>query len=112
MSPALNLIKRTGQSAKLWWGFGVFLFGGTLMLIAGLLINTVSVGHYALIMIAGMFISLGAFLYLCFAIECPKCGARWIMFMVIRAPGSPEHMSLARDQCCRCGYFGPGVRQP
>lgn len=107
MSPGMGLIRRTGQSTKLWTGFGIFLAGGMILLAANLLINRISLLQYVVTAIAGMLVSLGAFFYLCFAIECPKCGARWVMLMVIRAPGSPEHMSLARDQCSRCGYFGP-----
>ncbi len=106
MSAARELISRSGQSGKFWLGFGLILTGATALIAAGYLLgqlpNPVFFGLAAL----GTGVGLGGFAYLCHAIRCPACGAKWIWLMASRRPGSSGHWTWRSDRCSLCGYSG------
>ena len=106
MSAARDLLARSGQTGKFALGFVLVLVGGTVVFIAGLLIGRASSAQYALLTLLGVAIGLGGFMYLCVAIRCPDCGAKWIWLMASKRRGDPLHWGWQNAACPVCRYIG------
>ncbi|MBT8078778.1 MAG: hypothetical protein KJO31_09365 [Gammaproteobacteria bacterium] len=106
MSAAKDLLARSGQTGKFMSGFVLVLIGGAIVFISGLLIGRASSALYALSSSLGVAIGLGGFVYLCVAIRCPDCGAKWIWLMASKRRGDPLHWGWQNAACPVCGYAG------
>ena len=102
MSPGMQLIVRTGQAPKLAAGIALLLGGFVLMLSGALLLEPLTMAKLLSLSIATFILGAAGFAYLCLAIRCPDCGARWLWLLASRRPGSPAHFDFRSDRCPLC----------
>ena len=73
------------------------------MMLSKTLIDSISAGRFATVMLACVVMALGALVFACIAIRCPRCRAPWV-WMAVSGQGHgvwlPWLMSLR--QCPRC----------
>ena len=56
--------------------------------------------------VAAFALSEAGFAYLCLAMICADCGARWFWLLASKRPGSPEHFDFRSDRCPICESRG------
>jgi predicted RNA-binding Zn-ribbon protein involved in translation (DUF1610 family) len=80
---------------------------GIVMIFAQWQNDALTTDQFALAMLSAMVIGLGAFVFGCTAIKCPKCGERWLWRAVrTRSSGSWLHWLQSQDRCPACGAYG------
>ena len=110
MSPAIHLVRRSGQMSSLLLGFGLIVVSGVLMTAAGYLIDVLTPEHFASMSIAACLLGISGFAYLCIRIRCPGCDAKWIWLMASKRRDDPDHWSFRSGRCTQCGYAGDGAK--
>lgn len=106
VSRGRELIRRTGQSARLWSGAGLLVAGFALMLAAGYLVGRISLTTFVAIVALGSIVGIGGFAYLCVAVRCPRCGARWFWLMASKRREDPMNQAFRNGACPACGHTG------
>lgn len=109
------IISKTGQLPRLAIGLGLLAMGG--------LVNVISIGltgsgsittdsWLVKLQLPAALLALAGFVFLCMAIKCPNCGAKWIWMAVSGKLGSRSLDSVADLSACRvCGYSGGGAEE-
>lgn len=106
MSAASKLLERTGQLGKFRIGFAVVFIGGAFIFFAGFLIGKVSTAVFMAVSTLGLFVGFGGMIYLCNAIRCPTCHARWVWLLASKRREDPLHWSFNDAACPVCGHSG------
>ena len=106
MSPFVKFIIRSGQGSKLLIGLGLLTFGILQLTWAGLFIEPLTIAKLLLLTIVAFSLSISRFIYLCFAIKCQNCDAKWIWLMASKRLGDPNHITYTSDQYPVCEYQG------
>jgi hypothetical protein len=96
-----SVIRKTGQWWKLILAFGGILAGGVLMFGGQLMLASTQKAIFPII--AGVFLGIASFIYGCFAIRCPNCGARWVWLGISgKSPGRWLDWLLNQSSCPKC----------
>lgn len=106
MSQAMQLIVRSGQARKLVVGVALLAGGFLLLLLGAFMMKPLTVGKLVSLSIAASALCVAGFAYLCLAIRCRNCGARWIWLLASKRPGNPGHFDHHSDRCPLCGNRG------
>lgn len=77
-----------------------------MLMLAGFLVGRLSPSGFFLVSVLGTSVGLGGFAYLCVAIRCPNCDAKWIWLMASRRRDDPLHWGFGNDRCPVCGHAG------
>ena len=97
--PAIVLMRRKGQLVKYWLGIFLVTVSCVVSIVEPIVINRLTPSDLALLTIMG---GVGL-VYLCVAIRCPDCGARWFWLMASTRTGDPLHWNMMSDRCTSCG---------
>jgi DNA-directed RNA polymerase subunit RPC12/RpoP len=104
------IIAKTGQLPRLFTGLGLIASGGLVNLASIILVGSraVTEEHWLVsLQLPAALMALIGFVFLCMAIKCPKCGAKWIWMAVSGKLGAHPLDSLTDLSACRnCGYRG------
>lgn len=73
-----NIIKRTGQMWKVYVAVGIYFLSGYLLALGRTEPERLAPGVSVAYQIAAGVAFIGAMVYVCWAVRCPKCGARWL----------------------------------
>jgi hypothetical protein len=106
MSPFVQLLIRTGQAPKLLIGLGLLTSGILLLALGGFFIEPITIPKLLLHTIVVFALCISGFIYLCFAIKCQNCDAKWIWLMASTRLGEPNHITYTSDQCPVCENKG------
>ena len=98
MMPGIALIERTSQLWKLRLGMAGALLG-TAVRIGASEFDGLASGHSMALGFGGLFVALAGVVYLCIAVRCPDCGARWFWLMASKPSGDPTHWSMSSQAC-------------
>ncbi len=106
--PGKELLIRSGQNGKLWFGGALVCLSVVILGAAGYLARDFSSTEVFVASILATIIGAIGFAYTCRSVRCPKCGTRWFWRMVSKRPGDPRHWSIQHDSCNECEYDGRG----
>ena len=106
MSPFMHLIARTGQRRKFFTGLGLLLLGLAALMLGAFFAEALAVTGLMAVAIAASGVGMSGFIYLCLAVRCRNCGARWFWLLTTKRPGDPGHVNFKSDQCPVCGDTG------
>ena len=97
--PAIALMRRKGQLVKYWLGMALVSLSCIVSIAEPIVINRLTPSDLALLsMLDGV-----GLVYLCGAIRCPDCGARWFWLMASTRTGDPLHWNMMSDRFTSCG---------
>lgn len=96
-----SIIKKTGQ----WWKANIFFWGavvgGTIMFIGLANLESRALGFS--LVLSGIFIGLGTFIYGCVSIRCPNCKSPWVWQGVSgKSHNEWVHWLLKQSKCPNC----------
>jgi len=85
---AIGLMRRKGQIVKYWLGMALVAVSCVVSIAEPILINRLTSSDLVLLSVAGF----AGLIYLCIAIRCPDCGARWFWLMASTRADDPRHL--------------------
>lgn len=106
MSPVMQLIARTGQMGKLLIGLGLLITGMMVLFLGIFFLESLTLSKLIPLSIVASALGISGFVYLCVAVSCRECGAKWIWLMATRRPGDPRYVDSGSDHCPACGSTG------
>lgn len=104
MSPMMMLLKRTGQAGKFRIGVAALCAALGILFLGGFAIGRLSPAAFYALAILATATGAAAMVYLCKAIRCPNCDAKWIWLMASTARHDPLHPTFDSAACTRCAY--------
>ncbi len=106
-----SLLKSSGQLWKLYASFVLSFLGLALVMLAVAAPGRYGVNASILLIVGGLVLGIGAFIWACLAIRCPSCGAKLFWIAVSReTPADWLSKLLGRTSCPACGRAAPAPK--
>jgi hypothetical protein len=106
-----SLLKSSGQLWKLYASFVLSFLGLALVMLAVAAPGRYGVNASILLIVGGLVLGIGAFIWACLAIRCPSCGAKLFWIAVSReTPTDWLSKLLGRTSCPACGRAAPAPK--
>ena len=77
-----------------------------ILMLGGLFAESLTIAMFITFSSVAFGLSISGFIYLCIAVRCKTCGAKWIWLMATKRPGNPGYLDFRSDKCPVCGNTG------
>lgn len=106
MTPVTQLIARSGQTRKFLAGLSLLIIGMLVLFLGVFFVESLTLTRLIPISIVASALGISGFVFLCVAVRCRECGARWFWLMTTKRPGDPGYIDFRSDKCPACGSTG------